>query len=136
MPYAVHVGFLRAQEGFDTTTALGRLLLNLLASLAEFELELIRERVTVGMERVKREGKAMGRPRMTDNPRPPTGTSHRGRAVRPAELSPSGPDLCCVTDHDDRGSVCIKKGVSVRTQKPAASRHREGETPLYPKRGR
>ncbi len=28
----LHVGFLSAQEGFDTTTALGRLLLNLLAS--------------------------------------------------------------------------------------------------------
>ena len=36
-----------AQEGFDTTTALGRLLLNLLAHLAKFEIELIRERVTV-----------------------------------------------------------------------------------------
>ena len=40
------IGLLSAQEGFDTTTALGRLLLNLLASLAEFELELIRERVS------------------------------------------------------------------------------------------
>ena len=56
------VGFLSAQEGFDTTTALGRLLLNLLASLAEFELELIRERVTAGMERARAQGKAIGRP--------------------------------------------------------------------------
>ena len=62
------VGFLSAQEGFDTTTALGRLLLNLLASLAEFELELIRERVTAGMERAKAQGKAIGRPRVTDDP--------------------------------------------------------------------
>ena len=59
---AVHVGFLSAQEGFDTTTALGRLLLNLLASLAEFELEMIRERVIAGMERARKEGKAVGRP--------------------------------------------------------------------------
>ena len=56
----LHVGLLSAQEGFDTTTALGRLLLNLLVSLAEFELELIRERVTAGMERAKQEGKAIG----------------------------------------------------------------------------
>jgi len=61
----LHVGFLSAQEGFDTTTALGRLRLNLLASLAEFELELIRERVTAGMERAKQEGKALGRPKLT-----------------------------------------------------------------------
>ncbi len=59
---AVHVGFLSAQEGFDTTTALGRLLLNLLASLAEFELEMIRERVIAGMEWARKEGKAVGRP--------------------------------------------------------------------------
>ncbi|MHB1956397.1 MAG: recombinase family protein [Sulfobacillus sp.] len=60
------IGFLSSQEGFDTTTALGRLLLNLLASLAEFELELIRERVTAGMERAKKEGKAIGRPKGID----------------------------------------------------------------------
>ena len=62
------IGFLSAQEGFDTTTALGRLLLNLLASLAEFELELIRERVTAGMERAKAQGKAIGRPGRLGDP--------------------------------------------------------------------
>ncbi len=62
----LHIGFLSSQEGFDTTTALGRLLLNLLASLAEFELELIRERVTAGMERARKEGKAIGRPKGID----------------------------------------------------------------------
>ena len=61
------IGFLSAQEGFDTTTALGRLLLNLLASLAEFELELIRERVVAGMERAKAQGIAIGRPKRTDD---------------------------------------------------------------------
>ena len=62
----LNIGFLSAQEGFDTITALGRLLLNLLASLAEFELELIRERVTAGMERAKQEGKQIGRPKGID----------------------------------------------------------------------
>lgn len=36
------VSFLSSQEGFDTSTAFGKLFLNLLASLAECELELIR----------------------------------------------------------------------------------------------
>src|ERR687891_672746 len=45
---------------------LGRLLLNLLASLAEFELELIRERVKAGMERARRQGRKIGRPRVID----------------------------------------------------------------------
>lgn len=62
----LHIGFLSAQEGFDTTTALGRLLLNLLASLAEFELEMIRERVNAGMDRARRQGKRIGRPKGID----------------------------------------------------------------------
>jgi DNA invertase Pin-like site-specific DNA recombinase len=62
----VGVSFKSLREQFDTATALGRLLLNLLASLAEFELELIRERVKAGMERARRQGKKIGRPKVTD----------------------------------------------------------------------
>jgi DNA invertase Pin-like site-specific DNA recombinase len=62
----VGVSFKSLREQFDTSTALGRLLLNLLASLAEFELELIRERVKAGMERARRQGKKIGRPKVTD----------------------------------------------------------------------
>ena len=62
----VGVDFQSIRERFDTSTALGRLLLNLLASLAEFELELIRERVKAGMERARRQGVRIGRPRVTD----------------------------------------------------------------------
>ena len=62
----VGVGFKSYREQFDTSTALGRLLLNLLASLAEFELELIRERVKAGMDRARRQGKRIGRPKVTE----------------------------------------------------------------------
>ena len=62
----VGVSFKSLREQFDTSTALGRLLLNLLASLAEFELELIRERVKAGMDRARRQGKHIGRPKVTD----------------------------------------------------------------------
>ena len=62
----VGVSFQSVRERFDTSTALGRLLLNLLASLAEFELELIRERVKAGMDRARRQGRHIGRPRVTD----------------------------------------------------------------------
>ena len=60
----VGVGFKSLREQFDTSTALGRLLLNLLAALAEFELEMIRERVKAGMDRARRQGKQIGRPRV------------------------------------------------------------------------
>ena len=62
----VGVGFKSLREQFDTSTALGRLLLNLLASLAEFELEMIRERVKAGMERARRQGHKIGRPSVWD----------------------------------------------------------------------
>jgi len=58
------VSFQSVRERFDTSTALGRLMLNLLASLAEFELELISERVRAGMDRARRQGKKLGRPRV------------------------------------------------------------------------
>ena len=62
----VGVSFQSLREQFDTSTALGRLLLNLLAALAEFELELIRERVKAGMDRARRQGTKIGRPKVTD----------------------------------------------------------------------
>ena len=83
----LHSGFLSAQEGFDTTTALSRLLLNLLASLAEFELELIRERVTAGMDRAKREGKRIGRPKVADDPQRANARKRAVRQVRSGEKS-------------------------------------------------
>lgn len=58
--------FYSAQEQFDTSTALGRLLLNLMASLAEFELETIRERVVAGMELARKNGKIIHRPRLEE----------------------------------------------------------------------
>jgi putative DNA-invertase from lambdoid prophage Rac len=63
---ALGITFKSIREQFDTNTALGRLLLNLLAALAEFELELIRERVKAGMERAARQGKRIGGPRVTE----------------------------------------------------------------------
>ncbi|MGC8487721.1 MAG: recombinase family protein [Clostridia bacterium] len=65
---ASNIGFLSVQRGFDTTTALGRLLVNLLASRAEFELELTGERVVAGMARAKAQGKDIAWSRGLDHP--------------------------------------------------------------------
>ena len=62
----VGVSCMSVREQFDTSTAIGRLMLNMLASIAEFELELIRERVKAGMDRARRQGRRIGRPRVAD----------------------------------------------------------------------
>ena len=49
--------------GLDTSTSTGRLMLNLLGSIAEFERSLMLERQREGIERARREGKYKGRKR-------------------------------------------------------------------------
>ena len=57
-----NVSFVSAREQIDTSTAMGRFMMNLLATLAEFGLEMIRERVKAGMDRARRQGHRIGRP--------------------------------------------------------------------------
>ena len=58
------VGFISLTDsGIDTTSPQGRLLLQLLGAFAEFERSLIRERVQAGVDRARRKGKTLGRPR-------------------------------------------------------------------------
>ena len=50
----------------DTASSQGRLMMGVLASVAEFERSLIRERQQDGIERAKQDGKHLGRPKMND----------------------------------------------------------------------
>lgn len=56
------------QSDVDTTSPTGRLLLTLLAAVAEFERGLIRERVKEGMVNARRKGARIGRPSATARP--------------------------------------------------------------------
>ena len=58
------VDFISLHEAADTTTAQGRLLFGILASLAEFESDLIAENVRSGMSRAKAQGRRISRPRI------------------------------------------------------------------------
>jgi DNA invertase Pin-like site-specific DNA recombinase len=60
---AVGVAFVSLGEGIDCTTPAGKLQLHILAALAEFERERIRERVLAGLQRAKAQGRRLGRPR-------------------------------------------------------------------------
>jgi DNA invertase Pin-like site-specific DNA recombinase len=50
------------QNGIDTSTITGRMIFQVCGSLAEFERNLIRERVIAGQQRAKSEGRHIGRP--------------------------------------------------------------------------
>lgn len=54
------------REGIDTSNAAGRMIAGVLASLAELELELGRERRTAAREARKARGQAIGRPKALD----------------------------------------------------------------------
>ena len=53
-------------ESIDTDTAHGRLLLGLFGTLAEYERDLIRERITAGILSARRAGRPLGRPAKLD----------------------------------------------------------------------
>ena len=57
------VGLLSLNDPIDTTSAQGRLVFNLFASLAEFERELIRERTQAGLTAARARGRVGGRPK-------------------------------------------------------------------------
>lgn len=59
-----NIAFISLREGVDTTTANGRLMFGIFASLAEFERELIRERVILGLNKAREAGKRLGRPKL------------------------------------------------------------------------
>lgn len=60
---AAGVGFLSLTEAIDTTTAGGRLIFHLFASLAEFERNLIRDRTQAGLAAARARGRNGGRPK-------------------------------------------------------------------------
>ncbi|WP_317046718.1 recombinase family protein [Spirosoma pollinicola] len=56
-----HIGLVSLNDPIDTTTAQGRLVFRIFASLAEFEREVIRERTLAGLASARRRGQLLGR---------------------------------------------------------------------------
>jgi len=72
------IAFVSLSDNLDLSTASGRLMFNIIGAMAEFERELIRERVKAGMKNAKAKGARIGRPRVAVD------------AVRVAALRASG----------------------------------------------
>ena len=60
---ALGIAFVSLRDNLDLTTPSGRLMFQIIAAMAEFERELIRERVKAGLRNAKAKGKKLGRPR-------------------------------------------------------------------------
>ncbi|MBS8273335.1 recombinase family protein [Thalassospira tepidiphila] len=67
--------------GIDTGTATGRLMLNVVSAIAQFEREIMLERQREGIEKARREGKYKGRPTEID--------PDKVRAMKDAGKSPT-----------------------------------------------
>jgi len=61
---ALRVDLVALDQAIDTTTPAGRLLFHVLAAIAEFERDLIRDRVMAGLRRARVQGRRLGRPKV------------------------------------------------------------------------
>jgi DNA invertase Pin-like site-specific DNA recombinase len=75
-----HVGidFVSLSESIDTSTPMGKMIFTVLGAVAELERNLIRERVQMGISRARKQGKALGRPRVEVDPLQVAGLRVRG----------------------------------------------------------
>jgi DNA invertase Pin-like site-specific DNA recombinase len=65
---AYGVAFVSLRDNLDLSTPSGRLMMHIIGAMAEFERELIRERVSAGIQAARNRGRRIGRPRAYVNP--------------------------------------------------------------------
>ena len=76
------IDFISLTEGIDTTTPTGKLVFGIMGAVAQFERDLIAERVRAGIERARRLGKRIGRPRVLVDAEPITRLRNEGMSLR------------------------------------------------------
>jgi DNA invertase Pin-like site-specific DNA recombinase len=62
--HALGIDLFLHQQGLDTTTPAGKAMFQMMGVFAEFERAMIRERVRAGLDRARKDGKHLGRPRI------------------------------------------------------------------------
>src|SRR3954447_17636043 len=77
------IGLVSLRESLDPTTPMGKAMFGMIGVMAEFERELIRERVTAGMRHARSRGIHVGRPRVHVQVRALRRSGIRGGRSRP-----------------------------------------------------
>src|SRR5450432_2381098 len=83
---ALGVGFVSLTEALDLTTPTGRAMAGLLSVFAEFEHEILRERIRAGIAEARSQGKHIGRPVTVGKKASQIGKLHRA-GVSKAEIA-------------------------------------------------
>lgn len=117
------VRFMAITQGIDIRPdgdAMSRLMLTMLSAIAEFERDLIRDRTRLGMERARRAGKHVGRPRV---PRPD--------ATQVAQLRAAGKSWRQVANQLGC-SIWLARQAAKRGGQPASAKPLESARPSAP----
>jgi DNA invertase Pin-like site-specific DNA recombinase len=61
---SLNVTFISLQEQLDTSSPIGQAMFTIIGAMAQLERDIIRERVTAGLDRARACGKTLGRPRV------------------------------------------------------------------------
>ncbi len=61
------MAFISLRDNLDLSTPSGRLMMHIIGAMAQFERELIKERVSAGMHAARKRGSRIGRPRTYAN---------------------------------------------------------------------
>jgi DNA invertase Pin-like site-specific DNA recombinase len=106
-----HLGidFISLSESIDTSTPVGKMIFTVLGAVAELERNLIRERVQMGISRARKQGKALGRPRVAVDP------------LQVAGLRAKGMSWNQIAEKLNVGRGTVERALKSLTQKPSGN---------------